>query len=350
MTLLLAGTTDGLYVMESDESRRDWKRRGPYLIGQDISAVAIDARDGVTLFAGSEHGIFRSDDRGEMWRPSGDGLNADRVWTLVAAPAHSPGVLFAGCEPASLFRSPDGGKTWHEYEAITARREKEKWQPGFGGLCLNSIVCDPENAKRMWVGVSVAGVLCTEDGGATWEQRMAGITDACPEADSDEHTNFGHWCIHKLSAPLNGAPRLYQKNHCGIYRTDDGGRQWTDISAGLPWRGGFPLVAHPHDPEMVYVIPAEHTESPTPHVPGALRVFRSPDTGRTWEALANGLPTEGDHRIYREAMTVDSLHPCGVYFGTKQGEVFASGDEGDSWRAIATGLPAIRAVRCAALG
>ncbi len=344
---LLAGTRDGLHVFLSDNTRASWMPRARVLTGQDVSALAIDTRNGGAFFAGSENGVFRSNNA-NSWEPSSVGLSAARVWTLQPAPDSAPGVVYAGCEPAGLFRSDDGGRTWKENEPLAQLRQSEKWEGGFGGLCLHSIVCDAQDPQRTLVGISAAGVRATIDGGKSWSLSMSGMLDLPDNpTDAQKQQVSARYCIHKLSAPLCKCGRIYQKNHYGVFRSEDRGAQWTEISEGLPWVGGFPLVAHPNERDTVFVIPAIPD---TPHILGALRVFRSRDAGKTWTAQSDGLPQDGDHRMYRECLSADTATPCGVYFGTKEGNLYASNDEGDHWQTVATGLPPIRAVRGAVIG
>jgi len=362
MALMILGTKGGVYLLKSDAGRTKWTQGGPFLKGQAVGGVAIDNRNGVTLLAGADiptpsfppsprkAGIFRSEDLGQTWTPSTP-MRIVKVWTIEPAPAHSPKVVYAGCEPASVFRSADGGATWTENEALSAQRAAEKWPPGGGGLCLNSIIFDETNPMRMWTSVSVGGVRYTSDGGKSWRLVQQGMVEDCPDRGPEEKPEAHAWihgCIHHLAAPRGDGRRIYLKNHCGTYRTDDGGGQWVDISAGLPWRGGFALAADAHNADRVYVIPAQHGKEGfnTPRVNDALRVFRSDDAGRTFTGHGDGLPTTGEHHIYRDAMTTDGLKPSGIYFGTRAGTVYASTSDGTGWQQIAGGLPAVMSVRC----
>ncbi len=363
MALMILGTKGGVYLLKSDAGRTTWTQTGPFLKGQSVGAVAVNNRNGVTLLAGSDipapsfppsprkAGIYASSDLGATWSKP-QPLSIVKVWTIEPAPTHRKSAIYAGTEPASVFYSPDGGATWMENEALAAQRIQEKWPPGGGGLCLNSIILDESEPKRMWCSVSVGGVRHTSDGGKTWRAVTNGMTGDCPDRGPEEKPEMHDWihgCIHHLSAPRGNGNRIYQKNHCGTYRTDDGGAQWVDISAGLPWRGGFPLVADAHLADRVYIIPAQHGKEGfnTPRINDALCVYRSDDAGRTWTAFADGLPDTGEHHIYRDAMTTDGLKPSGIYFGTKAGSVYASTSDGTKWQTIAGGLPAIMSVRCA---
>jgi photosystem II stability/assembly factor-like uncharacterized protein len=354
--LVMLGTKKGLFLLTSAD-RRSWTVRGPFQQGREIHHAIYDARNG-RIFATANDSWFgceivSSPDLGEHWEtaaqnpkfPESSGMKLDRIWHLEAGPAREPNVLYAGVAPAALFRSDDYGKTWGEVVSLTSHPTRAQWHPGAGGLCLHSIIIDPLNSRRMFVGISAVGVFRSEDAGATWETANRGTrAQFLPE----KYPEFGQ-CVHKLLlSPGDGAP-LFQQNHCGVYRSADAGRSWHEITAGLPSDFGFPLAIHPRRPETIYVIPLQGAEFRCP--PGRkLRVFRTADGGHTWKALDRGLPSEDFFGgIYREGMAADAMDPAGIYFGTNIGKAFASDDEGESWRLLADNLPPIYSVAAASV-
>ncbi len=261
-------------------------------------------------------------------------------------------MVFAGAEPASLFKSQDGGNNWQELTGLSQHPTRAQWQPGLGGLCLHSMVLDPQTPDRMWVGMSAVGVFGTEDGGKSWRPRNSGLrTDFAP----DPQPEFGQ-CPHKVLAHPSSHNRLYQQNHCGVYRSDNGGQDWRDITEGLPSRFGFVLGIHSQDPDTIYVLPEDQVQGTD--VGGGLRyvteakfrVYRSRDGGGNWEALTNGLPQQGAYlHVLREGMATDHLDHCGIYLGTTTGQLFYSRNDGDSWELLLEHLPPINSVDCAAI-
>jgi photosystem II stability/assembly factor-like uncharacterized protein len=345
---LLVGTKKGAFILESDEARRKWDLRGPFCETWPIHHLARSSADGALYAAGGNAwygpAVWRSDDDGATWTQSSEGLTYGEeepkittIWNLTP----SNGTLYAGVEPAGLFRSDDGGRTWSHVAGLRDHPSRPEWQPGNGGLCLHSIVPHPTDSQRMWVGISAVGAFETTDGGQTWDLRNKGVrADFYP----GEPPEFGQ-CVHKMKLHPDHPERLYQQNHCGVYRTDDGGRQWTEITPGLPSQFGFPLAIHPHDPSTLYVIPLNGDDRGRHMIDGKAAVWRSRDRGDSWQRLTEGLPQNGAYLgVLREAMTVDRLDSPGVYFGTSTGQVFGSSNEGDRWSLVADFLPPIWSV------
>jgi photosystem II stability/assembly factor-like uncharacterized protein len=261
------------------------------------------------------------------------------VWSL----APNAGRLYAGVEPAGLFQSEDGGQSWSHVAGLRDHPSRPQWQPGGGGLILHSIVPHPNDTKRIWVAISTGGVFHSADGGKSWEARNKGTrNDYLPE--EQRYPEFGQ-CVHSLVMAPGMPNRLYQQNHCGMYRSDDGGKSWQSIEAGLPSSFGFPAVVHPRDPATLYLVPL-NGDVLGRYVPDArAAVWRTRDAGDHWQALREGLPQENAfYGVLRQAMAADRLQPAGIYFGTNTGRLYASADEGDSWKCIAEHLPVITSV------
>ena len=346
--LLLVGTKKGGFIVESDPARRRWEVRGPTCDGWPIQDVSMDASTG-TIYAGGGspwYGptVFRSDDLGETWTQSSDGITygddgpkITAVWNVTAA----HGAVFAGVGPAGLFRSEDGGRTWSHVEGLTNHPTRPTWEPGAGGLILHTIVPHPTDADRMWVAISAVGTFETRDGGRSWEPRNSGVRAGFMP---DPHPETGQ-CVHKLVAAAGEPEHLYQQNHCGVYRSFDGGVSWQEVTAGLPSEFGFPMVAHPRDPKTVWAIPLNGAEQGRFMPEGKAAVWRTNDGGDTWIRGDRGLPQRDAYlAVLREAMARDELDPVGVYFGTSTGQLYASADDGASWNAITTTLPPIWSV------
>ena len=353
-TRILAGTRKGLFVLSSND-RRQWSTAGPYLAGKEVNHATVDPRSGRLLATANDAWfgcqVMWSDNDGEDWTPATQSPSfretsartLERIWHIAPSLAGPPGRLYAGVAPAALFVSDDGGDHWSEVEGLSAHPSHERWQPGAGGLCLHSMVFDGADPDRMWVGISAVGVFETEDGGDSWHTRNQGVRAGF---QPDVFPEFGQ-CVHKLLGAAGGGGLLYQQNHCGVYRSADGGRAWQEITEGLPSDFGFPLGLHPRDPDVLYTIPLKGAEFRC--VPEArLRVFRSTDGGRTWLGQTEGLP---QHDVYcavvREAMDVDRADPAGIYFGTNTGKVYASIDEGDSFFELADNLPPVYSITVA---
>lgn len=345
---LLVGTPKGAFLLDGDTARNAWRLRGPSCEGWPIHDISVEPGTGALLAGGGSPwygpGVWRSDDLGATWTVSGDGLSygdsgpkVTTVWNVTAA----HGTIWAGVEEAGLFRSRDAGRSWEHVAGLTAHPSRPEWMAGNGGLILHSIVPHPTETDRVWVGISSVGAFETRDGGATWETRNKGVRQ---EFGPERYPEFGQ-CVHKLVIAADGAERLYQQNHCGVYRSFDGGRDWQEISAGLPTDFGFVMAAHPRDPLTVWTIPLDPPEHGRMMPGGSAAVWRTHDGGDTWIRAGEGLPQHDAHLgVLREAMAVDRLDPVGVYFGTSTGQLYVSADEGRTWSLAATNLPPIWSV------
>jgi photosystem II stability/assembly factor-like uncharacterized protein len=348
--LILLGTKKGAFIMEGAEQRRSFELRGPFCQTWPMNHVVADPATG-TIYGGGGNewfgpAVWMSTDLGATWTHSSEGMAYEAgedliksVWSV----APGEGCVYAGVEPAGLFRSEDGGASWRHVAGLRDHPSRPRWQPGGGGLILHSLVPHPDDARQLWVAISAAGVFHTQDGGATWEARNRGTrADYLPEGQN--YPEFGQ-CVHCLVMAPGMSDRLYQQNHCGMYRSDDGGKQWESIEAGLPSSFGFPAAVHPREAATLYLVPL-NGDIAGRYVPDAkAAVWRTRDGGESWEALREGLPQkDAFFGVLRQAMATDRLEPAGVYFGTGSGALFASADEGDSWRCIAQHLPTILSV------
>jgi hypothetical protein len=356
--LVMVGTMKGAFFFRSDRARRRWDRGGPYFPGLAVYALGYDGRDGRRrLWAGpeSEHWgavLESSDDFGRTWQganaprvrfPEPSGASLRRIWQIMPGRAAEPDVLYCGVEPAALFESRDGGKSFALVQGLWDHPHRPRWQPGGGGLCLHTILPDPREPKRIHVAISAAGVYRTDDGGRSWRTSHRGVR---AEFLPDKHPEFGQ-CVHKVVRHPERPDRLFLQNHFGLYRSDDLGDSWEDVAKGVPSDFGFGMAIHPHDPDTVYIVPLEADRYRwTPE--GRLRVYRTRNAGRSWQPLSRGLPQEDAYEaVLRDSLATDSLDPAGVYFGTRSGKVFASRDGGDSWRLLADGLPPVVCVKTA---
>jgi len=349
--LVLLGTKKGAFILESDARRRSWELRGPYCETWPLNHVIADPSNGAIYAAGGNEwfgpAVWKSPDLGKTWTHSSEGLSyGEGEQPIKAAWSLAPGkgnTLFAGVEPAGLFRSDDGGQSWTHIAGLRDHPSRPHWQPGGGGLILHSIVLHPNDEKQLWVAISSAGVFHSADGGQSWEPRNKGTrADYLPE--DQKYPEFGQ-CVHCLVMASGMSDRLYQQNHCGMYRSDDGGRSWVSIENGLPSSFGFPAAAHPRDTETLYLVPLNGDIAGRFMPDGRAAVWRTRDAGATWQDLREGLPQKNAFLgVLRQAMATDTMDPAGVYFGTSSGAVFASADEGQSWNCIALHLPTITSV------
>ena len=356
--LLMIGTMKGAFLLRSDRRRKRWDIGGPYFPGQSIYALAYDGRaDRRRLWAGtqSEHwgaSLSSSDDFGRTWKepdsvpirfPDGSNDSLKRIWQILPGRETEPDTIYCGVEPAALFRSVDSGKSWQLARALYDHPHRKLWQPGGGGLCLHTIVLDPENLKRMWIAISTGGVYRTDDDGASWRPRNVGVS---AEFLPDKYPEFGQ-CVHKVVSHPTKPDRLFLQNHWGLFRSDDGADSWKAIEKGVPTTFGFAMAMHPHDPSTVYNLPIEADMfRATPE--GKLRVYRTTNSGGSWQPLTSGLPQKNAYEcVLRDSMAVDRLKPAGVYFGTRSGKVFGSSNEGRRWSMVIDGLPPVTCVKVA---
>lgn len=353
--LVLIGTRKGAFILEGDPARRAdaaaWQLHGPFCETWPINHVVHDPRSGAIYAAGGSPwygaAVWRTEDLGASWTHSSAGLTyGDDGPAMRAAwhvtPAH--GALYAGVEPAGLFRSGDDGATWQHVEGLRRHPSRASWQAGGGGLICHTILSHPTDPARMWVAISAAGCFATEDGGETWSPRNRGIrADFLP----DPPPETGH-CVHKMVLASGLPDRIYQQNHSGTYRSDDAGRSWQSLDDGLPSTFGFPMAAHPRDPDTVFTVPLNGDDRGR-YVPDArMAVYRTSDGGATWSDLRAGLPQSNAYLgVLREGLAADALEPAGVYVGTSTGQLFASADEGAHWQRIADLLPPITSIETA---
>jgi len=386
---VLVGTRKGAFILTSDGKRKDWKVDGPHFAGWEMYHLKGSTADPNRLYASQTSGWFgqiiqRSDDGGKTWfqpgtppgettgpggMPKGesnkfvyDAASAPltthqwydgtqhpwefkRVWHLEPS-LSDPDTVYAGVEDAALFRSTDGGKSWHELSGLRGHGTGPKWQPGAGGLCLHTIILDPKDPKRIFIAISAAGAFRTDDGGKTWKPINRGL---CSQYIPDPKAEIGH-CVHHIAMNASRPGVLFMQKHWDVMRSDDAGDNWHEVSGNLPTDFGFVIDVHAHEPETIYVVPiksdGEHFVAE-----GKLRVYRSRTGGNEWEALTNGLPQSNCYvNILRDAMAVDSLDSCGIYFGTTGGQVYCSADAGETWSPIVRDLPAVLTVEVQTIG
>jgi photosystem II stability/assembly factor-like uncharacterized protein len=361
---VLVGTRKGAFVLTADGRRATWKIAGPHFGGWEIYHLKGSPANPDRLYASQCSGWFgqliqRSNDAGKTWEPVGNKFLYDgtpgphkwydgtphpwefkRVWHLEPSPG-DPDTVYAGVEDAALFRTTDGGATWQELPGLRTHKSASHWQPGAGGLCLHTIIADVKHAGRMFIAISAAGAFRTDDDGATWRPINKGLMSqgVLPDPDAE----VGH-CVHHIAMHSERPNVLYMQKHWDVMRSHDAGESWHEVSGNLPTDFGFAIDVHAHEPDTIYVVPIK---SDSEHYPpdGKLRVYRSRTGGNEWEPLTNGLPQQDCYvNVLRDAMAVDRLDECGVYFGTSGGQVYASKDGGDHWTAIAQNLPPVLSV------
>ena len=360
-TLLLVGTMKGAFMFRSDAKREKWDEAGPYFPGRSIYAMNYDGRNRRQRLWAAVNSSFwgsflsSSADFGKTWSdpetynikfPEGSDVSLKQIWQVSNDP-HDKDSLYCGVEPAALFKSSDAGETWELNRGLFDHPHRTQWMPGGGGLCLHTILPDPANPERMWIAISTGGVYRTEDGGKNWQPRNKGICAKFMPPDQ-QYPEFGQ-CVHKVVSHSSNPDRMFLQHHWGVYRSDDAGDSWQDIGKGLPSDFGFAMEIDPHDANTVYIIPIESDEFRcTPEA--KLRVYRTKNAGDSWEPLAKGLPQEDAFEtILRDNMKADKNDPTGIYFGTRNGKLFGSKDAGDSWTMIREGLPAITCVKTATI-
>jgi photosystem II stability/assembly factor-like uncharacterized protein len=379
---VLVGTRKGAFVLTADGKREKWDVSGPFFAGWEIYHVKGSPVDPNRIYASQSSGWFgqviqRSDDGGNTWHQPGtpageapqvgppkaesnkfvyDAASAPltthqwydgtqhpwefkRVWHLEPSLTDAE-TVYAGVEDAALFKSTDGGKNWSELPGLRGHGTGPKWQPGAGGMCLHTLILDPSNDKRMWIAISAAGAFRTDDGGATWKPINRGLYS---QYIPDPRAEVGH-CVHHVAMNPQRPGLMFMQKHWDVMRSDDAGDSWREISGNLPTDFGFVIDVHAHEPETVYVVPIKSDSEH--YVPdGKLRVYRSRTGGGEWEALTSGLPQKDCYvNVLRDAMAVDSLDECGIYFGTSGGQVYASANAGETWNPIVRDLPAVLSV------
>jgi photosystem II stability/assembly factor-like uncharacterized protein len=360
---VLVGTRKGAFIMTADGARRRWRVNGPLFGGWEIYHLKGSPADPDRLYASQSSSWFgqvmqRSSDGGKSWDTVGNQFAYDgepgmhlyydgssrpwefkRVWHL--EPSHAdPDTVYAGVEDAALFRSTDGGQTWQELPGLRTHPSGPGWMPGAGGMCLHTILLDRALPSRMYVAISAAGAFRSDDAGTTWRPVNRGLRS---EQIPDPTAEVGH-CVHRIARHATRPDVLFMQKHFDVMRSDDGGDAWHEVSGDLPSDFGFPIDVHAHEPDTIYVVPIK---SDAEHFPpsGKLRVYRSRSGGHEWEPLTKGLPQRNCYvNVLRDAMAVDSLDPCGVYFGTTGGQVYASANGGDTWKPIVRDLPAVLSV------
>jgi hypothetical protein len=360
---VLVGTRKGAFILTSDGKRKDWTVSGPHFAGWEIYHLKGSPVDPNRIYASQTSGWFgqvmqRSNDGGQTWETAGNKFIYDgvpgthqwydgkphpwefkRVWHIEPS-LTDPETVYAGIEDAALFISKDGAQNWEELSGLRKHGTGPHWQPGAGGMCLHTILVDPSNPERIFIAISSAGAFRTDDGGKTWKPINRGLRSA---HIPDPLAEVGH-CVHRLAMHPSRPDTLFMQKHWDVMRSNDAGDLWQEVSGNLPTDFGFVIDVHAHEPETVYVVPIK---SDSEHYPldGKLQVFRSRSGGNEWEPLTSGLPQKDCYvNVLRDAMSIDSLDSCGVYFGTTGGQVYASADAGDTWNPIVRDLPAVLSV------
>jgi len=360
---VLVGTRKGAFVLTADGKRDQWKVDGPFFSGWEIYHLKGSPADPNRIYASQSSSWFgqqvqRSNDGGKTWEPTGKDFRYDgtpgthqwydgtphpwefkRVWHFEPG-LKDPDHVYAGIEDAAIFESKDGGASWTELPGLRDHRTGPQWSPGAGGMCLHTIVIDPKNPKRLYVAISAAGAFRSDDGGQSWKTITKGLHS---KYIPDPTAEVGH-CVHRIALHKSRPDVLFMQKHWDVMRSDNAGDQWHEISGNLPTDFGFVIDVHAHEPETVFVVPITRDQE---HFPpeGKLRVFRSKSGGNEWEPLTKGLPQKDCYvNVLRDAMAVDGLDDCGVYFGTTGGQVYASANGGDTWAPIVRDLPAVLSV------
>jgi len=365
---VLVGTRKGAFILTSDGKRKKWEVSGPHFAGWEIYHLKGSPVDPNRLYASQSSGWFgqliqRSSDGGKTWEPVDNKFVYDgvpgthqwydgtphpwefkRVWHIEPS-LTDPDTVYAGIEDAALFRSTDGGKSWGELSGLRGHGSGPRWQPGAGGMCLHTILLDPSVPGRIFIAISAAGAFRSDDAGATWRPINQGLRS---EHIPDPTAEVGH-CVHRLAMHPSRPGVLFMQKHWDVMRSDNAGDSWREVSGNLPTDFGFVIDVHAHEPETIYVVPIK---SDSEHFPldGKLRVYRSRTGGNDWEPLTKGLPQSDCYvNVLRDAMAVDSLDSCGIYFGTTGGQVYASADAGDNWAPIVRDLPPVLSVEVQSL-
>jgi len=360
---VLVGTRKGAFILTSDGKRQNWEVTGPHFGGWEIYHMKGSPADPNRLYASQSTGWFGqiiqcSNDGGQTWEAVDNKFEYEgipgthqwydgtphpwdfaRVWHLEPSPT-DPDTVYAGVEDAALFKSKDGGTSWQELSGLRSHGSGPNWQPGAGGLCLHTIILDRTNPGRIFTAISAAGAFRSDDSGQTWKPINRGLkSEFLPEPEAE----IGH-CVHHICMHPSRPDVLFMQKHWDIMRSDDAGDSWHEVSGNLPSDFGFVIDVHAHEPDTIYVLPIK---SDSEHYPpeGKLRVYRSKAGGNEWEALTKGLPQSNCYvNVLRDAMSVDSLDPCGVYFGTTGGQVYVSANAGDNWAPLVHDLPAVLSI------
>jgi len=349
--VLMVGTKRGLFLLTSQD-RETWEVEATTLMGHRIYNATLDQREGSRMFAADNGDFFGtflrySDDFGQTWQEPERGIQFSpeseekliNIWTIEPGRASEPGTIYAGVDPASLWISNDSGVTWYPNAGMLSHPTRKTWNPGAGGLCLHTIIADPTNSNRMWVGISSVGCMRTDDGGETWthanKNTRAGF-------QPDIYPEYGQ-CLHRMLQHPTQPDVLYQQNHCGIYKSTNAGDDWIDIQHNLPSEFGFPIAIDVHNPDTLFTIVESDGRD---NFGEQFTIYRTQNAGEHWESLTNGLPKGANVKlgVLRHGMSSDTKDPCGIYVGTNTGQLFASTDHGDSWRLIADYLPSIYSV------
>jgi len=382
---ILVGTKKGAFILTADGKRQNWKVSGPHFAGWEIYHLKGSPADPDRIYASQSSIWFgqiiqRSDDGGKNWNTPGssseelkgpegfprgesnkftyagavgthkwyDGTQHawefKRVWHVEPS-LTDPDTAYAGVEDAAIFKTTDGGRTWRELSGLRGAKG-HLWQPGAGGMAVHTILLDPKNPRRIFIAISAAGAFRTDDGGETWKPINRGLKSPYELPDPD--AEVGH-CVHRIALHPTRPDVLFMQKHWDVMRTENAGEQWREVSGNLPSDFGFPIEVHAHEPETIFVVPIK---SDSEHYPpdGKLRVYRSRTGGGEWQALTKGLPQKNCYvNVLRDAMSIDSLDPCGVYFGTTGGQVYASSNGGNSWNVIVHDLPAVLSVEAQVL-